>query len=120
MPKQSHPEGAQSGPLAPEYETWVDVPGYPGFRLAIWTDFPQRLLHEIGSGDEARVLAALRTIIRRHNGWRDRDGTAYPPAAADNFYVELSPRLMRATMLALKEVLETLPNELSASETSSS
>jgi hypothetical protein len=98
----------------PRRETWLDVPGYPGCKAKIWANYPQRLLNDIRSGEEARIKEALRQVILEHNGWADAEGEALPPPGAPEFWDLIPTELAAILLTLLDDAASTLPNSLMA------
>ena len=108
--KQAPPPAEVAGPCMVRRERWLDLPDqetYPGFRFLFWTNHPNRMWNSVfagrseGSADD--MAAALRQIVRRHNGWRDPDGAPFPEASAPEFYEVISNELAQQILLALLE-----------------
>ena len=76
------------GPRIPRRELWLDVPEYPGFRVRMWANYPQRLARDLQSKDAALIGAALSQIVIEHNGWCDEEGNPYPPASERRVAIE--------------------------------
>jgi len=105
------PAGSPSpgGPRAPHLEAEVEIPEYPGHTARVWVNFPQRLLGEVGSGDEPRQRAALSRILLAHNGWCDEDGEPYPPAGAPEFWAAIPTHLAACVMRAIQQRATAAP-----------
>lgn len=105
VPLGSGPEIASSGPRLPRREQWIDLPEqyYPGFRVKVWVNYPRRLNDELRSDEEPRVMAALHQIVLEHNGWRDTDGTPYPPATGDEFWHVIDNELAAVVIVLVNE-----------------
>lgn len=103
-----------TGPRITPLSEWVDLPSdsYPGFKVKIRSNFPQRLANEIASGDSARAVAALRQIVLEHNNWCDEDGEPLPPASAEGFWEHPGlPTHLAVTVLSLvNQAANTPPN----------
>lgn len=112
-------ENDSQGPQIIRRITWQDVPEYDGFKIKVWRNPPQKLWQAlVASGDDdettQRRLDALWQIFPEHNGWRDYDGTPFPPANTREFW-EMIPTELAVTLIALaNEVQQQLPNSLTA------
>lgn len=102
------------GPIIPGRSVWLDVPEYPGFKVRLWSNMPNRLLLEIDSRDVPRVQAALLEIVLEHNGWRDEDGNEYPPADTQAFWDAIPQELAILVIGLIGEAPRQLPNSLMA------
>ncbi len=105
-----------TGPRITPLAEWIELPAeaYPGFKVKIRSNFPQRLANEIASGDSARAVAALQAIVLEHNGWCDEDGVPLPPASDPGFWEHPGlPTHLAVTVLSLvNQVASTPPNSL--------
>ena len=103
-----------TGPRITAIAEWVDLPAdsYPGFRVRIRSNFPQRLANEIASGDAVRAVTALRSIVLEHNGWCDEDGEPLPLATDEGFWEHPGlPTHLAVTVLGLvNQAASTPPN----------
>lgn len=104
------------GPQIQRRDAWLDLPQdeYPGFRVKVWVNYPRRLATEIGSGDEARMRAALLEIVTEHNGWCDYDGQPYPPATDPAFWTAIPDELAAVAIVSIREAAGLLPKSLAA------
>lgn len=100
-------------PRAPRVERrikWVDVPtsNYRGFKIRIWTNFPQRLLDQAtGTTDEEEAAAMMSRIVLEHNGWRDEDDNVFPPTNDPAFWSDIPFELRNAiTAIVIREASE--------------
>ena len=111
-PAQPALEPDGEGPRVRRREDWVELAEpYAGFRFRLWMTAPTRVWMTVGAGgDEAE--AALRSLVLAHNGWRDEDGVAYPPADDPAFWAaiptELAALVLRAAQLELGRLGEAL------------
>lgn len=98
------------GPRTPLITEWVDLLGAygeAGFRMRVWTGFPNRLLTAAqGTRGAAELEAALQAIVLEHNGWRGKDGEPLPPASSERFWWsdEVSLELLGVVQETLKRV----------------
>lgn len=97
------------GPRAPHLEDWLEVPEYPGHRVRVWINFPNRLLAELRSDEEARAIAALCELVLEHNGWLAEDGTPYPPASDPAFWQAIPRHQSAAIFAAINARVTTSP-----------
>lgn len=89
----------------------ADQESYPGFRIAVHQNFSQRTLKDIQSGDPDVALKALRGLVVSHNGWRDFDGTPYPPPDDPAFWE--GDRAVTADLLAC--IVDAITEAINAS-----
>src|SRR4051812_40815396 len=78
-----------SGPRERQRVEWLDLPAdseYAEFKVKAWTNYPQRLMTELGSNEPERVRPALQKIVLEHNGWIDQEGEPYPLASSPDFW----------------------------------
>ena len=100
------------GPQIQRREKWVDVPEYEGFKVKLWLNAPQKHWNDLGGKDPKAVTKAFGTLIIEHNGWRDYDGEAYPPAGTPAFF-EAIPTELAFTLIAMaSKELQALPSSL--------
>jgi hypothetical protein len=92
------PQG--EGPRVRRREDWVELPPpYEGFKFRLWVTAPTRVWQALGQGDEVAV-PALQSLILAHNGWRDEEGKAFPPADDAAFWAEIPTELAALTLRA--------------------
>jgi hypothetical protein len=105
-----------AGPRLPRREEWLDLPeeAYPGFRIKVWVNYPHRLTSELRSGEQERVMGALRQMVLEHNGWCDYDGAPLPPAASGEFWELVPDELAGAVLVLLQAQAGKLAFSLSA------
>lgn len=101
------------GPQIRRRESWVELPQeYEGFKVRIWVNAPTRVWNELTGGDEEETQAALREIVLEHNGWRDFEGNAYPPARDQKFWEEIPTELAACILMAAQAEIQRLPNSI--------
>jgi hypothetical protein len=107
----------EAGPRLPRLYEWADLEpyGYPGFRVKLWVNFPQRLANELNSGDLERAKVAVVQIVAEHNGWCDDEGTPFPPASDSTLWDAIPQHLANAVTRAMAATFGTLPNSPSPS-----
>lgn len=93
----------------PRIFKWCDVPDYPTFQYYAYLNFPQRLLLDVQSGDAERSEAALKKIIREHNGWKDDEDNPYPPAQDDGFWEAIPTHLAIRVIRSLQTEIRDSP-----------
>lgn len=100
----------------PRREIWLDVPEYPTWKVLIWANYPQRLNIELQSGELSRVSAAIRQILRGHNGWTDENGDPYPVEIdSDEFWEAIPDELAALLSVLAMSAKFVLPKTLGAS-----
>lgn len=123
-----HVDATPPAPAGPQIEAryeWVavDETAYPGFKMRLWTNHPFELWRNIyrgsASADVALSVGALTRIVSEHNGWRDYDGTPYPPANTPAFWDALPVELFRVILYVIDEGPNLLPNSLRATRLAS-
>ncbi len=109
------------GPKMPRRLLWVPIPGYGGFEAQVWTNAPQRHFNDLGSGDAARyldalkvLLVAVRTVDDGHtwDGWYDCDGEPLPALEHADFLEAVPTELLICTVRAIAESPSAYPNSL--------
>jgi hypothetical protein len=103
-----------AGPQIQRREVWVELPQaeYPGFQFQFWVNAPTRLWRDMVSGHEERGLAAAKTLVVGHNGWRDYDGAEYPPPAEAAFWDAIPNELLACMIMAMRLEMQRLPNSM--------
>ncbi len=113
-------EETTGGPCAPKRVIELPVPEYPGFLVKIWANMPNRLLVDLDSGNESRVVAALLEIVLEHNNWRDHKGQPYPPASTPEFWDAIPQELAGVVIRGcIPMAVAQLPNSLAPKRRSS-
>lgn len=108
------PSGPDGRPRAPRREVCLGVPGYPGFELWLWANYPQAVRLDLVGGDGERGGAALRRTVVEHNNWCDADGEPYPPADDPAFWDAIPFELgLVVAHLVLHDATAAYPNSLS-------
>ena len=87
-------------------------PEYPGFTYRLWVNFPSRLNDEINSGDQGRIVAALRRIVLAHNGWQDDEGGLLPQPTEAEFWERIPTELAAVIVATINAEIVKLPNSL--------
>lgn len=85
-------------------------------RIWAWLDYPEEVAVLFGpkradeTDDDAgeRIMDGLRTVITRHDGWRDRDGKL-PQPSSRTFWRRVSTPLSRAIMEAFFAMIRRNP-----------
>lgn len=121
-PAPSEAPAPATGPRIRRREAWLPLAGagaeaYPGFEVQVWTNYPARLWADVQSRDEERIGAALRQLIRGHNGWQDFDGQPYPPADTAEFWGAIPTELAALIILTIERGAFDLPNSIRGSAT---
>lgn len=99
----------------PHREVWLDVPGYEGFKVKMWANYPQRLLDDLTGADVPAMEAALLRVVLEHNGWGNEEGEPFPPANEAAFWDAIPTELAAILLvLATQEVVSHYPNSLFA------
>jgi hypothetical protein len=93
---------------------WLDVPEYPGFRVKIWVNMPNRLMDDFKSGNADRAFPAARQIVLEHNNWCDENGEPYPPVSEESFWEAIPDELCKVVLAMVLSAPEQLPNSLRA------
>ncbi len=107
------PKANGAAPRIKRREAWVELPDeYEGFKFLVWVNAPTKLWQELGSGDEARGLEAMRKLMLDHNGWLDFDGEPYPPASEPAFWEEIPTELAACMLVAAQVEMQKLPKSL--------
>jgi len=109
------------------------VPEYPGFKVRLWVNYPQRLeqdmagnsfrdrpdpeqgatLEELNAWVDEReqfMRAALSKVVLWHNGWTDFDGSLLPQPSDLSFWERIPTELATAVIALQKQAAEELPN----------
>jgi hypothetical protein len=63
----------------------------------------------IAQRNDKKLLATLQSIILSHNGWRDFDGTPFPPADTEAFYEAIPTELLATMLMMLQEAQQQYP-----------
>jgi hypothetical protein len=101
------------GPVAPHRTRWVDIPEYPGFKMRVWVNYTQAKFNDIFASDDDTSSAASREIFIEHNGWRQEDGTPFPPMSEPlKFWDACSNELAALLIGVLRDEAAKLPNSL--------
>lgn len=111
-------EAVLAGPRIPRREVWVDLPEeYPGMKILVWVNAPNRVVAKLDTGDEAQIREGLKELIIAHNGWLNEDGTkALPQINEDSFWDDeaIGPELAMVTVATAAQAVRALPNSLRA------
>ena len=100
---------------------WVEVPGYPGYEVEVWTNAPQRHFNDLGSGDATRYLSALKALLlgtrtvqdgKEWDSWFDCDGEPLPQPNEETFLEAIPTELLICTVRAIAEAPSVYPNSL--------
>jgi hypothetical protein len=110
------PAGPDGRPRAPRREVEMTVPGYPGFTVWVWANYPQSIL--LGMKDESLPeedkIGLMRRVVLEHNGWCDAEGEPYPPATDVAFWRTIPQELANVLIpLALGGAPAVFPTSVS-------
>lgn len=95
---------APKGPRLPKRLVWLDLPedSYPGFRIRVWVNAPQRVFTALDAAQETDALKdALKQLVVEHNDWCTFDGAPFPPASDGAFWDEVPNELAGAVIALL-------------------
>lgn len=104
--------GASSGPRIVRREKWLSLPpgDYEGFEFLAWINYPMNLINTIKNEPGEEQSSALGRIVLKHNGWRNIDGTPFPPTTDPAFWDMIPDEVMNAMFAAIDVEKSKLPN----------